>query len=194
MNILPNIVTPISANWPAWMLTLFSLIAIVLWNHRRGDAFQNLLDISFRWGTLSLALFVMLYDGGPFTFVRWLQLLALVIVVDQLKMGLLWLTCYVFEIPFAGNPMVGEYQLFWFYVCLCCIPITALAIWFPGAVWIVWTGAAILISLVVWIIWRSIRLFLTKLLDLLYIIIYTATVEVLPIWLVIYIAKQWITL
>lgn len=176
------------------MLIFFSLVAVVLWGHRRGDAFQNVLDITFRWGVLSLALYVMLYHQGPFTFARWLQLLALVIVVDQLKMAILWLVCYVFEIPLAGNPMLGEYQLLWFYVCLSCIPMTALALWYPDSDWIIWGEGAILILLFCWIVWRSVHFFLTKVWDLLYIIVYTATVEVLPVWMAIYLANQWINL
>lgn len=194
MNIVPNIVTPISAIWPAWLLTFFSLEAIVLWSHRRGDGFQNALDVTFRWGMLSLALYVLLYNGGPFTFYRWLQLLALVIIADQVKMSVLWLVCYVFGIPFKRNPMVLEYQKLWYYICLSCVPITALSLWFPSADWIAWVESAVLISLFGWVTWKSIRVFLNQAFDLIYILIYSITVEVLPVWMTIYIAKQWITL
>lgn len=195
--------TPLSEPWTMWVLLFLLLLLVVALvrqpamlknsfhslftrlNRSYSDASTDLMNrallVVFRAGVLALLLYVMLYSGGKFSFLFYLMIVLVVLLGGALKWLFNGLTAYVFMLRHGVDESRSSYEAIWLLLSIVLYPVLVLMIDFS---WIKF-GTIVCIILaflyVALVLIKLGRVFVSRPIVILYIFLYTITMEVLPI-------------
>lgn len=195
--------TPLSEPWTMWVLLFLLLLFVVAivrqpammknafhslftrLNRSYSDASTDLMNqvllIVFRAGVLSLLLYVILYSGGNFSFLFYLSIVAVVLLGGAVKWLLTGLTAYIFMLRHGVEESRSTYESIWLLLSMVLYPVLVLMVDFS---WIKFGTIVCIILAIVYVtlvLIRLARVFVSRPIVILYIFIYTITLEVLPI-------------
>lgn len=172
------------------MLLAMLLVSLIIHRHDRKDLFRLLLMTVYRWTSLSLALYILLYHGD-FTARTWATILGAAAALDVVRYCALGIVAYTFDIDLRKTELVGRYNLIWYHMSNICAAVSILALHYPNEQWMLVLGGGLTLILLGWTIIRSKQILMTRMIDIINILIYISTAEILPIAVLIYAVKQW---
>lgn len=211
MSNIPHISSPYSEPWVAWTLLLLLVIALFSQSAQRnpltdlrnifsqserhyGSNTQNwaanIAALLFRWGVLSLTVYLIVYQPGCFTLLNYVKVLGVVAAVFCVQTLVTIAVGQVFLQPKQREVIAEQYS----YIR----NLTTILLWMvllvmtniPGqlALYILVGITALLFSGVV--LGKGIRLFYRKPLSLFYILLYFISLEAIPLAGIFTWAKQ----
>lgn len=213
---LSHIISPMSAPWSGWTLLVLFLCAVLgefmqpgiitqattsLWaktdrtyKSAPPNTVGQLLISVFRFGTLSMAICMSLYTGGSFSFVAFSAVCGLVFAVLIIKMLCNRLLDYTFMLSRRFMPIYEQFAN---------IATIASCILYPGLLvllrigrpeYSIWVLGIITILFLVMIIYRLVRTYIQSLAAFVYVALYVATLEILPLAALYYISAKTISI
>lgn len=211
-----HIITPVSAAWCGWTM-LFLLVCgilaeifqpgvvsqayVSLWARTERtykEAPVNFLGQLFvsvyRIGTLSFALCICLYTDGHCSFAGYSAVFGIVLAVLLIKMLCNVVLGYAFSLR---RQTMDAYEHYSNITTIACLALSAamLGLMRYGdkeiAMWVFWSVTTAF--LLIWI-YRSWQIFVSRPIEVVYLLIYMATLEILPISMVYYLSEQTISL
>lgn len=213
---IPHIISPANAPWCGWVM-LFLLICAIMAEvfqpgvisqvhvslfaksdrtykespmNFYGQLFVNL----FRIGTLGMALSACLYAGKPFTFIAYAAVCGLVLAVWIGKLLCNALINYAFNLR---NTIGIAYEHYANITTLatCCLYLALLVlVRLASQQMLLWTIVVIAIAFIVIWMYRGWKIFVTSPMAILYMFIYMATLEVLPLAGLYYLSDKMISI
>lgn len=211
MEAFSRISTPLSESWTAWVM-MSLLLALLIANQRQSglirgawkglwstadrtynesmDFVQFILMHYFCIATPSLALYLYFFSGGQFSGLTFLLIFALWCAVYLVKWGVVYLLRFTFSLEKMLHNVYRHYLESWLVVDMV-LWVVLVLMWY--GVHPVWTN--ILLPLVVAflalvLMFRMAKTFFRSPLSVLYILLYAATLEVLPILFICMTVRQ----
>ncbi|MBR4705051.1 MAG: DUF4271 domain-containing protein [Paludibacteraceae bacterium] len=209
---IEHIISPLSAPWCAWTMLVLLLIAILsewlqpgvitqaalslvartdrTYKEAPANTFGQLFIALFRIGTLALGLCLCLATDGQFSFVGFSVVCGLILGMLLLKMLCNQLLDYTFLLTrravapyehYANIATLATLVLYPAILILMHVGTPVAGRWVVGIVTILFIG--------MWL-YRSFRLFVTSVRDLLYLMLYVATLEILPLAALYYLSEK----
>jgi len=143
----------------------------------------------FRLGTIALALYMSLYSGGTFGFGTFALIGGLTVAVLLVKLAGTALVDYTFQISRRFMPSYSQYSdIATIAVCLL-YPGMLIALRIGDAAALRWLLAGIAALFILLITYRFLRNYMVSLRAVMYVILYVATLEVLPMGALFYISS-----
>jgi hypothetical protein len=143
----------------------------------------------FRIGTIALALYMGLYSGGTFGFGTFALIGGLTVAVLLVKMAGTALVDYTFQISRRFMPSYSQYaDITTLAVCLL-YPGMLIGMRIGSSVVVLWLLAAVAALFVLLFTYRLMRNYMQSLKAALYVILYVATLEVLPMGALYYLSS-----
>ncbi len=216
LNAVDHIISPANAPWCSWVMLFLLLCAIlaevfqpgvitrahvsILAKSERtykespmnfyGQIFVNL----FRIGTLGMALCACLYSGRPFTFVVYAAVCGLVMAVLLIKMLCNVLIGYAFDLR---NAVVAAYEHYANITTLAIVLVylvLLVMVRFASQEVLFWALVGITFLFIAMWMFRGWKMFVSSPMAILYLVIYIATLEVLPIAGLYYLSDKTISI
>jgi hypothetical protein len=147
----------------------------------------------FRLGTVALALYISLYADRPFGFGLFAGVCGLTVAVVLVKLVCTALVDYTFQISRRFTPSYSQYNdITTLAVCLL-YPGMLIAMRIGNSDAVRWLLAAVAALFILMVTYRLMRNYMQSLRAVVYIVIYVATLEVLPIGALIYLSSKMVT-
>ncbi len=203
MDKIALISTPISEAWPTWLMLVLLLSLILLevlqpnlirsafratftkmermYGDQSMDIMSTLTLNIFRIGTLAMALYAFTYRNAPFSFLTYVYIILIICGVLAIKALFGWLVSYVFEFQRTTALYVPQYNNLWTLFCMVLYPITLLYINASELEFLVWLPITAIIVFAALLLFKQLQYFYAGPASLLYLLIYTVTLELLPI-------------
>ncbi len=211
MNNIPHISSPYSEPWVAWTLLLLLAMAILSQSRQRnpltdlrkifsqyerhyGSNTQNwtanIAALLFRWGVLSLTIYLVIYQPDNFTLLNYIKILGIAAAVFCAQTLVTAAVERVFLQPRQREVIIEQYSYIRniTYIILWGILLVMTNIPNQLTLYILVGITALFFSGVV--LGKGIRLFYRKALSLFYILLYFISLEVIPLAGIITWAKQ----
>lgn len=203
MDKIALISTPISEAWPSWLMFVLLLNLILsevlqpglvrasfratftkmerMFGDQSINFMANLTLNIFRVGTLAMALYVFTYHHAPFSFLTYVYIILIIGGVLAVKAFFGWLVSYTFELHRTAALYVPQYNNLWTILCMTLYPITLLYINVAEWSFLAWLPMTVIIVFVALLLFKQLQYFYAGFSSLLYLIVYTVTLELLPI-------------
>lgn len=216
LQTVDHIISPVSAPWCGWVMLFLLLCAVFAEWFQHGVISQMHVSLTaqsdrtykaspmnfygqiflnlFRIGTFAMALCTCLYNGRPFTFVSYAAVCGLVLAVMIVKMLCNMLINYTFG--FRGVIGVAyEHYANITTMASCCLYVALLVLMRYASQQVLWwvfvlTG---ILFIGIWM-YRGWRLFVSSPSAILYLLVYMATLEVLPLAGLYYLSDKTISI
>ena len=211
-----HIITPVSAHWCGWVMLFLLFCAIISEWMQPGvisQAFSTLFAKSdrtykeapantigqlfvsiFRIGTLGMALCMCLYSQGAFSFVAYCAVCGLIVAVLLLKMlcnvilDSVFMLTKRFAAPYEHYANVSTIAILVLYPLLLVLRLFGTPL---VNIWVLGIVSALFVSM--WL-YRSARIFVTSPTALGYLLLYSSTLEVLPLVLLFVLSEKMISI
>ena len=193
MSDTPLILSPLTSGWPEWLLVLLIMMSMVIYSHDRQDWFRLILLTLHRWISLSLTLFLFLRPNEC-SWTTWLRILAITVTADVIQLISMGVVLDTFEIKIRDWDPYSLYNQIWFYLSSLFIPFCILCLHFPSSPWISTPCVALSAGVLLVFFITNMRRHLNKPVDIISIVLYLSTAEVLPMALLIFAVQYWILL
>lgn len=203
MNVLPLISSPISEPWTGWVMLGLLLCMMIVVAHQPSlftdglhdmfssmdrsysevniDILTTLLLHLFRWGVVTMTVYLLCYRTGDFSFATYALIGAAVAGVEILKTVLLLMMNYAFSLSKSVQSLLRQYNNIWlvwsvmlYVLCLMMIH------WGVTPACVVGLVASV-VFYVVALLWRIHYLVQWKILALLYVPLYLVLLEIMPV-------------
>ncbi len=203
MDKLPLISSPISEAWPSWLMVglLFCMVAAEVlqpdtirtsfrttfsrMQRMYGDSAVNFwgavaLNL-FRVGIVALTLYLACYAQGEFAFRTFVLAVLIVFAFVAVKSLFTWLVSYTFDLKRDTALYMPQYSNLWTALCIVLYPILLLTINIGHNNIMKWVFAAIAALFCIDVVIKLVQHFYNGLGSIGYILLYTLTLEVIPI-------------
>ena len=206
MDKIDIISTPISEAWPMWFM-FFLLACGVLsevlqpgtlrlafrttftrlertFGDRANNFMSRLLLNIFRVGTLAMSLYVFTYHSSPFSLLTYCYVALLIVAVVLVKTILSLLVSYTFEMRRATTAFLPQYDNLWTILCVLLYPLNLLYINILQNSVFFWIFVVVVAMFVIMMIFKLLQNFYTGSQSLLYLFLYTVTLELVPLGII----------
>lgn len=203
MNKLPLISSPISEVWPSWLM-LGLLLCIVMaevlqpeticmsfrttfsrMERMFGDSAVNFWGAValtvFRVSVIALTLYLVCYDQGTFSIITYGWIVLIVIAFVIIKSIFAWLLSYTFDLKRDTTLYLPQYSNLWTAFCIVLYPILLITINIGHTNIIRWLILAIAGLFCIDVIIKLVQHFYKDLSSIAFIVLYTLTLEIIPI-------------
>lgn len=212
MEVMSRILSPSVGSWVAWVMV--TLLCLVLFNHVISSSISMLwrswsshsdrmytgamsqsvmsvvLSYVFRVGVMAMAVYLLGYESGDFLLMNYIKIVGMLAIVSFVQWILWQLMSFVF-LPFAQQKNAWEQRmmiynascvlLWWIVLIIIGIHSRLLELILMLCLAVLWIGLLIV---------KGVQMFYQKPWNVLYVLLYTITLEVLPVLGCIIWAKQ----
>lgn len=212
MEVMSRILSPSVGSWVAWVMV--TLLCLVLFNHVISSSISMLwrswsshsdrmytgamsqsvmsvvLSYVFRVGVMAMAVYLLGYESGDFLLMNYIKIVGMLAIVSFVQWVLWQLMSFVF-LPFAQQKNAWEQRmmiynascvlLWWIVLIIIGIHSRLLELILMLCLAVLWIGLLIV---------KGLQMFYQKPWNVLYVLLYTITLEVLPVLGCIIWAKQ----
>lgn len=212
MEVMSRILSPSVGSWVAWVMV--TLLCLVLFNHVISSSISMLwrswsshsdrmytgamsqsvmsvvLSYVFRVGVMAMAVYLLGYESGDFQLMNYIKIVGMLAIVSFVQWVLWQLMSFVF-LPFAQQKNAWEQRmmiynascvlLWWIVLIIIGIHSRLLELILMLCLAVLWIGLLIV---------KGVQMFYQKPWNVLYVLLYTITLEVLPVLGCIIWAKQ----
>lgn len=212
MEVMSRILSPSVGSWVAWVMV--TLLCLVLFNHVISSSISMLwrswsshsdrmytgamsqsvmsvvLSYVFRVGVMAMAVYLLGYESGDFLLMNYIKIVGMLAIVSFVQWVLWQLMSFVF-LPFAQQKNAWEQRmmiynascvlLWWIVLIIIGIHSRLLELVLMLCLAVLWIGLLIV---------KGVQMFYQKPWNVLYVLLYTITLEVLPVLGCIIWAKQ----
>ena len=203
MNKLPLISSPLSEAWPSWLL-LGLLLCIVMaevlqpetikmsfrttfsrMERMFGDSAVNFLGVValniYRLGIISLTLYLVCYKEGDFSMLTYGLILLAIIAFVACKSFFAWILSYTFDLRRVASLYLTQYSSLWTALCIVLYPILLVFVNVGHHNFFQWLILIIAGLFCIDIFIKLVQHFYQGLSSLGYIALYTLTLEIIPL-------------
>lgn len=145
------------------------------------DLLTELLLLLIRAATLAMLLYALFYKGGGFSIVFFGVVLALELLYWVVKFLLIRLISYVFSVQRRSDSTIDAYSQLWTFSAVLLYPMMVLLV---NTNWTIVTTIGLIATLSVQVglvFVKLFRMFAVDMLSIFYILLYTVTLEILPL-------------
>lgn len=212
MEVMSRILSPSVGSWVAWVMV--TLLCLVFFNHVISSSISMLwrswsshsdrmytgamsqsvmsvvLSYVFRVGVMAMAVYLLGYESGDFLLMNYIKIVGMLAIVSFVQWVLWQLMSFVF-LPFAQQKNAWEQRmmiynascvlLWWIVLIIIGIHSRLLELILMLCLAVLWIGLLIV---------KGLQMFYQKPWNVLYVLLYTITLEVLPVLGCIIWAKQ----
>ena len=202
MNSIPLISSPLSESWTAWTLLGYLLCLVIIELHQPGqiscalrkisskiernynDVGQDLLTVIllyiFRFGVFGMALYMLLFRGGEFSYATYAAIVGIIVGIEALRAIIIIAIHFAFGFRGDLQTFFRQYNHLWLLFCLLLyiICVTAMNIGLHPALQV--AGIVAVVAYFIGLIWKIIRIAPFRAVHILYILLYLFLLEVVP--------------
>lgn len=216
LNAVDHIISPANAPWCGWTMLFLLLCAIFAEAFQPGvisrvhvslfaksdrtykespmNLYGQIFVNLFRIGTIAMALCACLYSGRPFTFVAYAAVCGLVMAVVLIKMLCNVLIGYAFDLRNAVAAAYEHYANITTLASALLYLVLLAMMRFASQEVLFWTLVGIACLFIAIWMFRGWKLFVSSPMAILYLVIYIATLEVLPLAGLYYLSDKTISI
>lgn len=215
LNTLPHILSPMSAAWCGWTMLALFLCALFSEVMQPGVITQSPLSILartertykeaptntlgqtlitlFRIGTLGMAICLSFHAGGMFRFSTFAAVCGMVVAAIIIKMICNQIIDYTFMLSRRFMPFYEQYGDLATIAACALYPCLLVFIRISQPQWSIWALGIIACAFVLVCIYRMARIYIRSLNAVLYVILYIATMELVPFGALLYLSSKMIS-